>query len=297
MGWTARYILENDSGERQDLTAPASVFMVNVEGLGIATSRSFGGLGNGFFLLTADEVPQNPITGDLIYQLGAYENYEALVNWIAKAKTLYFCYTPIETEYRCRVRLNYIQKDRRDSAGWMRAAISFHPLTPWYEKEAAEAAIETGGPDSKAYLEHSGDYYYTYDENLVYGPEIRGDLTKQIYPAGHEPSGILLRFTGAAENPVITLVGASGTIYGECHINDTFLAGDTLELCTAPDNSYVHKIVNGGVVDLVATSKVDLAYEVYPRVPVDETCILTIDAEEALSGSAEVTIYRYYRSV
>jgi hypothetical protein len=179
----------------------------------------------------------------------------------------------------------------------MRAAISFHPLTPWYEREAAEATIETGGPDSKAYLEHDGEYYYTYDENLVYGPEIRGDLTKQIYPAGHEPSGILLRYTGAAENPVITLVGASGTIYGECHINDTFLAGDTLELCTAPDNSYVHKIVNGGVVDLVATSKVDLAYDIYPRCPVDETCILTIDAEEALAGSAEVTIYRYYRSV
>ena len=298
MGWTARYVLENEKGERKNLTAPEPIYLVAVEGLGIATRRTFGSIGHGFFLLTADEVPQEPITGDLIYQLGAYENYEVLVNWIAKSKTLYFCYTPLETEYRCKVKLNFIQKDRRDSAGWMRAAISFYPLTPWYELFATTAIIETGGADSKAYLEHDGSYYYTYDDALVYGPESSGDLTRQISPAGHEPSGLLLRFKGAITNPVISLVGNSGTVYGECHINDTFSSTQTLELCTAPDNSYVRKIdSSGNAIDLMALSKVDLSFEPYPRAPVDEPCTLTISADEFISGSADVTIFRYYRSV
>ena len=156
MGWTSQYTLENENGQRYELTAPGPVYLVNVEGLGIATSRSFGSIGGGFFLLTADEVPTNPITGDLLYQVGAFENYQQLLAFISQAKTLYFCYAPLDTEYRCRVRLNFINKERRDSAGWMRAAVSFYPLTPWYQPEAAEVAIDTGGPDSKAYLYHSG---------------------------------------------------------------------------------------------------------------------------------------------
>lgn len=295
MGWTSQYSLQNESGARYDLTAPAPVYLVNVQGLGITTSRDFGMLGNGFFLMTRDEVPTNPITGDLVFQYGAFGTYQNLVNWIGKAKTLYFCYAPLDTEYICRVKLNYIRKAQRDSAGWMRSTISVTPLTPFYVPVNDEVAIETGGPDSKAYLEHSGSYYYTYNDDLVYGPEISGDLAKQIVPAGHEPSAFLLRYTGAMDNPVITLTGESGTVYGECHITFSFQAGDTLELCTAPDNSYIHLIRAGVVTDLL--DKVDLAYDPYPRAPVDEASVLRIEADEDVSGAAELIVYRYYRSV
>lgn len=298
MGWTSQYVLENENGERIDLTAPNSVFLVAVEGLGIVTERRLGSIGNGFFLITSDEVPANPITGDLIYRDGAFDSYESLVNWIAKAQTLYFCYAPLDAEYRCRVRLNYINKAARDSAGYMRAAVSFHPLTPWYLPVNDEIAIETGGPDSKAYLEHSGSYYYEYNDNLVYGPELSGDLRKLILPAGHEPTGFLLRYTGAIKNPVITLVGqTTGKVYGECHIAETLGSTETLVLCTAPDNSYVQRITGGLATNLMATSQVDLAYDPYPRAPVDEASILTITGDEAISGTAELILYRYYRSV
>lgn len=297
MAWTSQFVLENEKGERYDLTAPAPVFLVNVKGLGIVTSRTFGSLGNGFFVTTSDEVPTNPITGDLVYYASAFENYENLVNWIGQAKTMFFCYSPLNAEFRCRVRLNYINKDRRDGGGVMRAAVSFHPLTPWYQPEETAATIDMGGPNAKAYLEHNGEYYYTYDDDLVYGPETPGDPTKTIYPAGHEPSGLLIRYTGAVVNPVVKLTGVSGTVYGECHIDETFTAGQTLELCTAPDNSYVHKISGGIVTDLMAASKIDLAFEPYPRAPVDEASVLTITGDDPVQGEAEVTIYRYYRSV
>jgi hypothetical protein len=296
MGWTSEYALENESGERYELTAPAPVYMVNVQGLGVTTRRKYDSLGAGFFQLTNDDTPQNPIAGDLIYKAGAFGNYQNLVNCVMRAKTLYFCYAPLEDEYRCRVRLNYINKSARDGAGWMRAAISFHPLTPLYQPVETQV-VEPDGPNVKAYLEHDGEYYYTYNSDLVYGHEITGDLVKQIVPAGHEPSAFLLRYTGSATNPVITVTGASGVVYGECHVDDTLDAGETLELCTVPDNCYVHKIKNGVVHDLMADSKVDLAYNPYRRAPVDEISILKVDADDPLPGTTELIVYRYYRSV
>lgn len=297
MGYTSQYVLENEKGERFNLTAPAPLFLVNVQGLGITTKRSYASLGGGFFRRIEDEIPQDPITGDVIYSDAAYSNYQALVSFILQAKLLYFCYTPLDTEYRCRVELNRIAKSARDGAGGMRANLSFHALTPLYEPVATEVAIDTGGPHAKAYLEHSGEYYYTYDDDLVYGPEITGDLSRQIYPAGHIPSGWLLRYTGFAEHPIVRLVGASGTVYGECHVLEDFDTGETLEISTAIDDCHVHKIVNGVVEDLVYNNKVLMSIDPYPRAPVDEMSVLTIDAEETLGGAASLTLYRYYRSV
>lgn len=297
MGWTSQYVLENEQGERYDLTAPAPVYLVNVTGLGISNKRNYASIGGGFFALVSDEKPQNPINGDLIYLEGAYTNYHNLVNWICRAKALYFCYTPLDTEYRCRVKLNYINKARRDEGGKMRAGISFHPETPLYEPETSEV-VEPISEYAKAYLEHNGEYYYTYDDNLVYGPEISEDMHKQIVPAGHEPSAFLLRYTGAIKNPVISIVGASGKVYGECHIADELVAGETLELCTAPDNCYVKKISSGGVeTDLMLASLVDLAFDPYPRAPVDESSVLSIVGDDPIAGTTELTVYRYYGSV
>lgn len=294
---TSQYVLENEKGERYNLTAPAPVYLVNVQGLGVATKRSYASLGGGFFQKIDDEVPQEAITATLIYQEGAFSNYQALVNFIFQAKALYLCYTPLETEYRARVELNRIGKSARDGAGCMRADLALHRLTPLYEPVATEVTIDRGGPNVKAFYEHDGEYYYTFDDDLVYGPELTGDLSKQIYPAGHEASGWLLRYTGAAENPVVKLVGASGTVYGECHVMDTFEAGETLEISTAINDCHVYKIVNGEAEDLVYNNKVLMAYDPYPRAPVDEMSVLTIDADEPIGGSAELTLYRYYGSV
>ena len=83
---TAKYIIENEAGERFDLTAPSMIYLVNVEGLGITTNVTYGDLENGFFHTLYEQTPQNNITGDLIYQSSAYDNYQSLVNWILKAK-------------------------------------------------------------------------------------------------------------------------------------------------------------------------------------------------------------------
>jgi hypothetical protein len=312
MGWTSQYVLENESGERYDLTAPASVFLVNVQGLGAQTNRTLASLNDGFFLQTNVDVPNNAITGDLVYQLGAYGNYQNLVNWIMRAKELYFCYSPLDVEYRCRVELNFINKERRNSAGCMQATISFQPLTPFYLPTPTAIDVPRAGADSKGYEQQTVTVYldgvatsqtiycYTYDDALYYAPELGGDMAAQIIPSGHVPAAFLLRYTGAITNPVITLTGQqSGKIYGKCEVTGTFTGTDVLELCTAQRDSYVRKISGGVTTDLMAAGAVNLAFEPYPRAPVDEPSALTVEDGngDPLTGTAELTVFAYYRSV
>lgn len=298
MAWTSQFILENENGERYDLTAPAPIYMVNVEGLGVETGDSFGGLDNGFFILTSSHDPQNGITADLIYMAGAYENYTSLVNWLHKATTLYFCYTPIDTEYKRIVRLKTLQKSRRDGAGWMRSMISFDCLSPWYLPSPTEIGITPIDSDTKGYLDDGeGNYGYTYTETLHYGSDSAGDMSATIAASGHIPSAFILRYTGALRNPEIRLTGvSSGKLYGLCAVTATLGATDTLELSTLYGDSHIWKIAsNGTVTDLLPS--VDLTHDVYPRAPTEEPSTLSLTSDTQMTGSVELSIYAYYRSV
>lgn len=293
---TAKYVLEREDGSRFDLTVPASIFLVNVSGLGGASSNTFAPLGNGFFLQTNTEEPQENIQGDLVYQAGAYANYKTLVDWMAAAKMMYFCYDPLGTEYRKTVRVRAIGKDRRDSAGWMRASIVFEPLTPWLLPTPTAVGMQVTSGNVKAYTEHSGEYYYVFDNDLVYGEEL-GDFTTQIPATGHGPAGLLFRYHGAIDDPVIQLKRASGDIIGKVVIDGTFGANDTIEISTLQSDCHVYKISGGVVTDLVATGKVDLSFDPYFRAPADEASILTIEGDDAVTGTAELKVYSQWRTV
>lgn len=297
--WTSRYVLENEDGERIDLTAPNPVYMVNVEGLGASTNSKFANLQDGFFQLISEEQPQNGITGDLVYMDGAFRSYQKIVNWIMKSKTLYFCYTPLDTEYRKQVRLNYIQKDRRQRGGWMRSAISFYPLTPWYLEIPAGVNIESENPNIKAYFWDSDDYVYTYTDDLVYGGESAVDMHGIVYASGHDPAGFILRYNGCISNPKIKMVGVeTKTVYGICQVIASFGQDDTLELSTVQNDSYCRKITGSGAkIDLVASGAVSLEHEPFFRVPLSEPVVISIESDIDFSGRVEMFVYEYYRSV
>ena len=46
-----------------------------------------------------------------------------------------------------------------------------------------------------------------------------------------------------------------------------------------------------------ALNNVDLAYEPFPRIPVNEDCVLLMSADSDILGRANVRVYYYYRSV
>lgn len=304
MGWTAGFMLENENGERYDLTAPAPIYMVNVEGLGAVGDSAFASLGDGFFLMTDDDRSREPITGDLIYRDGAYGNYQNFVNWLMAAETLFFCYTPLEEEYRRVVKLRYINKDRRDSAGWMRASISFDPLTPWYRATNAEVEITVWTGNIKEYTGEDDSYTYGLDDPLAddpdelhYAGESASDMSAVIYPAGHEPAALILRYRGAIDNPRFRLVGDNtGTVYGICDIEVSLVDGEAIELCTQRENSYIKRIAADGTeTDLL--DNVNLSFDPYFRAPVNEPSTVYIESDAQIEGAAELTIFNYYRTV
>ena len=46
-----------------------------------------------------------------------------------------------------------------------------------------------------------------------------------------------------------------------------------------------------------ALNSVDLAHEPFPRIPVNEDCVLLMSADSDIGGRATVRVYYYYRSV
>lgn len=299
--WTARYVIENESGERYNLTAPNNIFMVNVEGLGATSEIGLSSLQDGFFATISEEQPQNGIVGELIYRTGAFRNYQTFVNWLMKASELYFCYMPQEVEYRRRVKLNYIQKDRRDTAGWMRAGISFCCLTPWYIEESAKINILPVSENDKAYWQYTEEnatkYGYHYTSELIYGQYQGSAMGATVSTGGHDPAGFVLRYYGAIRNPTIRLEDEAGTAIGICQISATFVAGDILELSTVPDDCHVWKISGNTKTDLVMGGYVDLAYNPYPRIPANARAELSIESSAQITGRAEMAVHTNYRSV
>ena len=70
----------------------------------------------------------------------------------------------------------------------------------------------------------------------------------------------------------------------------------TLLFSTDYLDSYVRKLSASGVAtDLL--SKIDLDGEPFFRLPLTEPCTLTIAAQAAISGAADVEVFYYYRSV
>lgn len=153
-------------------------------------------------------------------------------------------------------------------------------------------------PQAIAQLRPDGNPYdIVYTGDLIYGEDATASLSGTLHPDGHVPAAISVTFYGGAASPVISLTGQlTGKLYGACRISDTIASGETLLFSTDYLDSYVRKLsASGAATDLL--SKIDLDGEPFFRLPLTEPCTLTIAAQAAISGAADVEVFYYYRSV
>lgn len=289
----AKFYLQNETGERKSLCVDSPITLVKPEGLGIELSQTCVDLDDGFFSVSDESTPQNPITADLMFRETAYETYRDFINWISEAKELFFVYSPYgSAEFYRRVVVTYLKKTVRGKGGWLSAGVSFKPLTPWYLPTAPRISLTKQ-------TETAMRYPFTYNADLRYGTSSIGSYAADIAPDGHLPASLRFMYKGAAKNPVITLTGAaSGKIYGRCIIDAVLSDNDTIELFSSPRDGYIRKIAADGTeTDLIDSNAVDITEDPFLRIPLEESCHLQLTADEALSGSAEVQVYYYYRSV
>lgn len=284
----------SDAGDSFPLNGERGVYLSDPAGLGYSLSPSYADLSSGFFLLVGDTTePQSILTCKLTFTGRApYDLYRAFVNWLSAAGRLTIAYNPdsAQTYYR-KVNINFIQKTELTRTRWLEVSVSLYALTPWYLPTPTVLQLETSDDTAEK------RYDYTYDDSLQYGADSTAAFSGLIVNSGHVPAAILLEYHGAITNPTIRLTGLnSGITHGVCSVAATLIDTDTLVISTQATDSYVRRrSAQGEETDLLDV--LDLSLNPFFRIPVDEPCILTVEADTQIFGTANLEIFYYFRSV
>ena len=288
-----RLYLQNAAGARFGLNGENGVYVSALSGFGYTLAPTYADLTRGFFLAVGGESePQGTVPFTIYFTRNAYATYQSFVDWLAAAGTIALCYAPTPAqEFRRDVEVNFLQKGELNEVGWLEVPCSFYATTPWYKPASTTLALETASEDtSKRY-----DYYY--DDFLMYGVGSSGSLSCELRGAGHIPGALELVYYGAITNPKIRIVGTvSGKTFGVCSVTATLAATDRLKYSSRYEESFVKKLAADGTeTDLL--DALDLSSTPFPHIPVDEPVTLTIEADTPFTGSADLTLFYYYRSV
>ena len=284
---------QNAAGQRWGLNGDRGVYAHALAGFGFTLSPSFADLSRGFFVSVSDEAePQNTLPFTITFTRKPYETYESLVNWLVSAGTITIVYNTVgRQEFWRDVTINFVQKGEKNEVGWLECPCSFFCRTPWYLPTPTTLDLGAAGKDNRK------RYNYRYTKELRYGQNSSASLSGTIAGAGHIPGALEVTYRGAITNPKIRLVGnISGKTYGICSISVVLSPSDTLVFSSRYENSYVKRIAAGGAeTDLLDV--LDLSSTPFFHIPVDEPCTISIEADSTFTGSADLLIFYYYRSV
>ena len=284
---------QNAAGQRWGLNGDRGVYAHALSGFGFTLSPSFADLSRGFFVSVSDEAePQNTLPFTITLTRKPYETYEALVNWLVSAGTITIVYNTVgKQEFWRDVSINFVQKGEKNEVGWLECPCSFFCTTPWYLPTPTVLDLDSAGKDNRK------RYNYRYTKELRYGQNSSASLAGTIAGTGHIPGALDLTYRGAITNPKIRLVGnISGRTYGVCSVSVVLSPSDTLVFSSRYENSFVKRIAaDGAETDLLDV--LDLNSTPFFHIPVDEPCTVSIEADSAFTGSADLLIFYYYRSV
>lgn len=279
-----KFSIRNEQGVAWDLNGAAGVILATPEGLGARWKITTADLGHGFFAdLPVDTVPAEPVVGELKFlPPAAYATYREFVRFLTGSRTLILTYCPYGTDvYLCRGRFEFLQKGELDQNRILTVPVSFSTFSPWYAPLDLDLTMQAAA---------EGDLVYPFTYPFTYPSSAVGSWTVEISPDGDQPASLVFVFDGVAESPVLTLTGAdSGTVYGRCAVSGT-VSG--LRFSSQWLDSYVRDGAGNDLLDHVSPGA-----DPFFRVPVNERCLLSFDADNELAGSASVAVNYFYRSV
>lgn len=288
-----KFYMENNLGVRRALNGESGIFLSNPTGLGLSLSPAFADLHKGFFrAVSSESEPQTTVACDLVFiGANAYADYREFVDWCTASEELFLVYKPYGTkEFFRGIKLNYLTKTELTDTRWLSVPTSMACVTPWY----------TATPSRMTMSSEEGSvlrYPFQYNSALIYSSSNAGSMAADVSAEGHIPAAFVFTYIGSIINPKLILKGTdSGKVYGTCALTLTLNEGDTLEVSTKYGDSYA-KVISSTGAETDVISCLDLAYEPFPRIPIDEDCTLYLSADEAVEGTATVRVYYYYRSV
>lgn len=288
-----RLYLQNAAGDQLSLNGENGVYVSNLAGFGFSLDPDFADLSHGFFIsLNEESEPQNSLSFTLTFTRTPYVYYLNFVNWISSAGRITLVYDPTGYQPYCReISIQSLQKGELTVVGWLEVPCSCICNTPWYLPTPSTLVLEGNG------IGECKRYDYEYDDRLLYGLDSSAALSGSIRASGHVPGAVEIYVHGAIVNPKIRLVGdTTGKTYGICSVAVSLGESDMLKYSSRYENSYVKKVSADGVeTDLL--DELDLGTSPFFHIPVDESCTISIEADNQFDGQADMTIYYYFRSV
>lgn len=280
-----QFLLENEVGAVFPLNGEIGATLADVSGLGAESNIDTADLSEGFFAVIHNTSAEQTVTGT-VYMPGrnCHEVYAALIDFVMKSNALYIGYKPKNTLYRRRVSLNYIAKNEGNPRA---AAISLLCHSPWYK--ALPLPVVFADPTAGDALRWNVSAW----GSAPWAASTEGSYSANITPEGHIPAALRVQFTGSASDPVFTLTGLSGTVYGRCSIEGDF-TDVTITLDTRYGAASIESVAGGTGTDLLDV--IDITSDPFFRVPATEPCILTVSGSD-IEGTVQAKMYAYYRSV
>ena len=284
---------QNEFGDRRGLNGENGIFCTDLAGFGFSFESAFSNIGHGFFPtdVTAKDA-QSSVPFTLIFTRNSYKAYQDFIDWLAVAESLAIVYDPTgEQEYYRDIVIDFVQKGELTRVGWLEVPCSLFGVSPWYLPQPTMLSVQNTGKDERKV------YPYQYTESLKYGMDGSAALSATIVGTGHIPAALELTYYGAISSPKIKLIGnVSNKTYGVCYIATALEDTDVLKFSTRYENSYVKKVSAAGLeTDLL--NNLDLSLTPFFHVPVNEPCTVSIEADNTISGQADMRVYYYYRSV
>ena len=261
--------------------------LTSPKGLGLDIDNSYEQLNN-TFIINLSKLKQGNISG--VVNFKNYNNYKALIDFIAFAESLYIRYSvpysdgSIKTYYRD-IAINSISKTDIDKdTGVLSESISIDCLSLWYQKN--QVIYQINSEDDEIRWDFKWDSRFAaYDVRNL-----------QFINQGHVPASIEVEIDGALANPSIELY-VEGNLYQEVPIDITIAQYQKLLYSSKENNFYIRKqLANGSIEDLFNLEYIDFSNDNVIRIPVDKSCELRLTADNDII-SAKVTIFVYYLAV
>ena len=319
-----KFWLENETGDSIPLNGERGVWLIDPTGLGVNHNSSFTDYSYGFFHpIEAEKDPQQTIAGDLYFidPTDPYMEYKRFVDWVSRSNVIYLVYRPSSIQYRRKIRLSYLTKTELMTQECLKTPIAMYGLTPWFttvERSIDGAFVtvnnpfivsedihhpsKTPTPVGRSRVISKAEYESFTDEQKASVARLTKDnvarVSALVYSSGHKPSPFKIEYHGILKNPTIRVYGQNtGTQYGRCALrNLVTTVNDTFYYSSDYENSYIMTKNAYGQSSLLNYVE-NLTWEVYPRIPISEPCMVEVTSGFDISNSINLTIINYYNGV
>ena len=279
--------LVNEKGQEYSLmNAEKYCFLAEPSGLGFARTIEYEQLGNAF-IESISKIQQEPITGNVLFK--SYDNYNALVNFIASSEKIKFAYKiPFQNgakEYFKDIKIQSLSKTQKQINGLISETINIDCLSLWYQEKNIIFDMSSQEDEMRWNFKWDTSRFVEYNNRSL-----------EYVNNGHVEAPVEIEINGPVTNPRLELY-IEGELYQTVPITTKIAKYEKLLYGTKENKFYIEKVnTDGTVVDLFKEDIIDINNDNVIRFPKNKSCELRIMANEDIT-SAIIKIYEYYIAI